>query len=116
MTPATVKAARILAITADVVQIVVFPFFVGGAASPWDDALDLLVAGAMIRLLGWHWAFLPTFFAELIPGLDLVPTWTAAVFFATRGKPRPSGASPAIEAEVLSGGRESPKGKSIVDS
>jgi hypothetical protein len=106
VTPATVRAARIFAITADVIQIVVFPFFVGGAASPWDDALDLLVAGAMIRLLGWHWAFLPTFFAELIPGLDLVPTWTAAVFFATRGKPRPKGASPAIEAEVLSGGRE----------
>ena len=106
MTPGIVKAARILAIAADVAQIVVFPLFVGGAASPWDDALDLLVAGAMIRLLGWHWAFLPTFFAELVPGLDLVPTWTAAVFFATRGKPSPSDASPAIEAEVLSGGRE----------
>jgi hypothetical protein len=106
VTPATVRAARILAITADVIQIVVFPFFVGGAVSPWDDALDLLVAGAMIRLLGWHWAFLPTFFAELIPGLDLVPTWTAAVFFATRGRPRPAGASPAIEAEVVSGGRD----------
>jgi hypothetical protein len=112
--PSSVKAARIIAIAADVAQIVVFPFFVGGAASPWDDALDLLVAAAMIRLVGWHWAFLPTFFAELIPGLDLVPTWTAAVFFVTRGKPRPSGASPAIEAEVLSGGRETQKGK--VDS
>jgi hypothetical protein len=114
VTPASVKAARILAIAADVAQIVVFPFFVGGAASPWDDALDLLVAAAMIRLVGWHWAFLPTFFAELVPGLDLVPTWTAAVFFTTRGRSRPSGAPPAIEAEVLSGGRETQKGK--VDS
>jgi hypothetical protein len=37
----------------------------------------------MTKLLGWHWAFLPTFAAELIPGLDLVPTWTAAVFYVT---------------------------------
>jgi hypothetical protein len=111
VTPASVRAARILAIAADAAQIAVFPFFVGGAASPWDDALDLLVAAAMVRLVGWHWAFLPTFFAELVPGLDLVPTWTAAVFFATRGKPRPSGASPTIEAEVLSGGRDMQKGK-----
>jgi hypothetical protein len=29
-------------------------------------------------------AFLPTFAAELVPGLDLFLTWTAAVFFATR--------------------------------
>ncbi|HKA37626.1 MAG TPA: hypothetical protein VKH43_12455 [Thermoanaerobaculia bacterium] len=35
-------------------------------------------------MIGWHWAFLPSFFVELVPGLDLVPTWTAAVFYATR--------------------------------
>jgi hypothetical protein len=102
VTTAKVKAARIVAIAADVTQIVVFPFFVGGAASPWDDALDLLVAGVMIRLVGWHWAFLPTFFAELVPGLDMVPTWTAAVFFATRAASRPSAPPEAIDVEVLS--------------
>ena len=109
MTPAKVKAARLLAIAADVAQIVVFPLFAGGALSPWDDGLDLLVAAVLIRLLGWHWAFLPTFFAELIPGLDLVPTWTAAVFFATRGVPyrrKPD----AIDAEVVSGGRAPSRG------
>src|SRR5438552_11971298 len=87
MTPANVRTARLLAIGADVAQIVVFPLFAGGALSPWDDGLDLLVAAVLTRLLGWHWAFLPTFFAELLPGFDLVPTWTAAVFFATRGMP-----------------------------
>jgi hypothetical protein len=102
--PGNVKAARLLAIAADVAQIVVFPLFAGGALSPWDDGLDLVVAAILTRLLGWHWAFLPTFFAELVPGLDLVPTWTAAVFFATRGEPfrrRPD----AIDTEVVSGGR-----------
>ena len=78
MSPANVRAARLLAMAADVAQIVVFPLFAGGALSPWDDGLDLVVAAVLTRLLGWHWAFLPTFFAELLPGFDLVPTWTAA--------------------------------------
>lgn len=104
MTPGNVRAARLLAIGADVAQIVVFPMFAGGVLSPWDDGLDLVVAAILTRLLGWHWAFLPTFFAELVPGLDLVPTWTAAVFFATRGVPyrrKPE----AIDVQVVSGGR-----------
>lgn len=97
-----------LAMAADLVQIAVFPLFAPGAASPWDDALDLAVAAAMTWLVGWHWSFLPTFAAELIPGLDLVPTWTAAVFFATRGRARtpPEEARGAIDAEVVSSTRQ----------
>ncbi len=34
---------------------------------------------AMVRLLGWHWEFLPSFLAKLVPGVDLVPFWTLAV-------------------------------------
>jgi hypothetical protein len=90
MTPARVKAARWIAVAADFLQIVVFPAFAPGAASPWDDALDAFVAVAMVSLVGWHWAFLPTFLAELVPGLDLVPTWTAAAFFVTRGQAKPA--------------------------
>lgn len=69
----------ILAIMADALQIVVFPLFAEGALSPADDVLDLAVAAVLVRLLGWHWEFLPTFFAELVPGADLVPFWTLAV-------------------------------------
>jgi hypothetical protein len=90
MTPARVKTARWIAVAADFLQIVVFPAFAPGAASPWDDALDAFVAVAMVSLVGWHWAFLPTFLAELVPGLDLVPTWTAAAFFVTRGQGKPA--------------------------
>jgi hypothetical protein len=104
--PGRIRAARILAVTADIVQIVVFPLFAPGLASPFNNALDLLVAVAMVWLIGWHWAFLPSFFVELVPGLDLVPTWTAAVFFVTRAKtPVPDPARKAhdvIEAEVVS--------------
>jgi hypothetical protein len=72
-------AAMLLAIIADSLQIVVFPLFVEGALSPADDALDFGIAAALVRLLGWHWEFLPSFVAELVPGADLVPFWTMAV-------------------------------------
>ncbi len=99
-----VRTARLIAMAADALQIGVIPLFAPGALSPVNDALDVAVAGAMTWLVGWHWSFLPSFVAELVPGLDLVPTWTAAVFFATRGAgavgraPRPE----AIDAEVIS--------------
>jgi hypothetical protein len=73
-----------IALAADALQIVAFPLFVEGGISPADSALDLIVAFVMIRLLGWHWAFLPSVAAKLIPGADLFPTWTAAVWFVTR--------------------------------
>ncbi len=78
------RLAWAVAIAADVLQIAAFPFFVEGGVSPADSLLDLIVAFVMIRLLGWHWAFLPTAAAKLIPGADLFPTWTTAVWFVTR--------------------------------
>src|SRR6202040_3155686 len=73
------QAAMALAILADALQIVVFPFLVEGALSPAEDILDFGVAAALVHLLGWHWEFLPSFFAKLVPGVDLVPFWTIAV-------------------------------------
>jgi hypothetical protein len=73
------KAAFALAILADLVQLIVFPLFIEGAASPTDDLLDLAMAGLMTLLLGWHWEFLPSFLGKLVPGVDFVPLWTLAV-------------------------------------
>ena len=73
------KTAMLAAIVADVLQLAVFPLFVEGALSPADDILDLGVAALMTHLLGWHWEFLPSFLAKLVPGVDLVPFWTIAV-------------------------------------
>jgi hypothetical protein len=73
------RAALILAIIADALQIVVFPLFVEGAESPVDDILDLGMGAVMTYLLGWHWEFLPSFVVKLVPGVDLVPLWTLAV-------------------------------------
>ena len=73
------QSAMILAVAADALQIFGFPLFAEGALSPADDFLDLAVAAVMVRLLGWHWEFLPAFAGELVPGVDLVPFWTLAV-------------------------------------
>ena len=83
------RLAWMVAILADALQIGAFPLFAEGAISPADTVLDILVAALLIRLLGWHWAFLPSLAAELLPGFDLFPTWTAAVFFVTRAQVKP---------------------------
>ena len=73
------RAAMIIAIIADALQIILLPLFVEGAVSPADDILDLGVGAALVYLLGWNWEFLPSFLAKLVPGVDLVPFWTLAV-------------------------------------
>src|SRR5689334_1288867 len=92
------RQAWFIAIVADAIQIVGLPLFAPGAVSPADTVLDLAVAALLYRILGWHWDLLPSFAAELVPGLDLFPTWTAAVFFMTRGAVRSN------EPEILAPG------------
>ncbi len=95
------RTALTIAILADAVQIVFLPMFVEGAFSPLDDLLDVVVAWMLIRLLGWHWAFLPSFAAKLVPGVDLIPTWTMAVLAATRDMPSKRAE---IEPPIIEGG------------
>jgi hypothetical protein len=73
------RTALMVALLADALQLIVFPLFVEGAMSPADDIVDLAVAFVLFRLLGWHWEFLPSVLAKLVPGVDLVPFWTIAV-------------------------------------
>ena len=73
------RVAFLLAILADALQLAVIPLFVEGAESPATDIVDVAMAAAMFFLLGWHWEFLPSFAAKLVPGVDLVPLWTLAV-------------------------------------
>jgi hypothetical protein len=73
------KAALLLAILADIVQMIIFPFVIEGAASPADDIVDVSMAGILSWLLGWHWEFLPSFAGKLVPFVEFVPLWTLAV-------------------------------------
>ncbi len=95
------RAAIVLAIVADAVQILIFPLFAEGAISPLDDILDLTVMVALIRLIGWHWELLPSFIAELVPGLDLVPFWILAVVNVYRKWKRVEDAVRVIDVEPM---------------
>ena len=96
------QTALVLAVGADALQLFVMPLFSGGALSPADDVLDFVVAAIMVRLLGWHWEFLPAFAAELLPGVDLVPCWTLAVANVYR-KWKASITEPAKDARIIEG-------------
>jgi hypothetical protein len=82
LTPRQVWIARALAVLVDLGQWVLLP----ASLTPLNDAIDVAAALALVALVGWHWAFLPTFLAELVPFVDLVPTWTLAVMIATRDR------------------------------
>jgi hypothetical protein len=79
-----VLIARALAAAADALQILLFPLFGEGFASPADWILDGLMALALTKLVGFHWSYLPSTALELVPGADLAPSWTAAAWLATR--------------------------------
>lgn len=83
LTRKRIWAARLIALMADGMQIVFLPFFGVGFLSPAMDVMDVGMMVVLTLLVGWHWSFLPTFLAELVPGVGLIPTWTAAAFLAT---------------------------------
>jgi hypothetical protein len=84
LTPRRVWIARVLALVADATQIALLPLFFSGATGVADAVVDVAVGAALVALVGWHVAFLPGFLVELIPVVDLAPTWTLAVLWATR--------------------------------
>ncbi|HET9251106.1 MAG TPA: hypothetical protein VFP58_03225 [Candidatus Eisenbacteria bacterium] len=81
------RLARVIALAVDALQIAILPLLFPG--SPWNHAIDVVTGGVMVWLLGWHIAFLPTFLTELVPFVDLFPTWTVAVLYVTRRKKSP---------------------------
>ncbi len=79
-----IRLAWALALAVDAIQI---PAALAGPAG-WflDVGLDLITMVSMWALLGFHWAFLPSFLTEWIPYLNMAPFWTLAVALATRGR------------------------------
>ncbi|UWZ85977.1 hypothetical protein [Occallatibacter riparius] len=96
-----IRIALGLAILADVLQMIGFPLFIEGAASPADDLVDLAMAGILTFLLGWHWEFLPSAAAKLIPGVDMVPLWTLAVGNVWRRSKKDAATEPTIPAPTI---------------
>ncbi len=87
---ARVRTARVIAVCADLLQLGLFPLLAEGFVSPLDDVLDFLVCIILTALVGWHFTFLPSFAVKMLPIVDVAPTWTIAVFLATRQKRVPA--------------------------
>ncbi len=92
LTPRRIWTARALAVLVDLVQFALLPV----ELTPLNNVIDVATGIALYVLLGWQWAFLPTFAVEMVPFVDLVPTWTLAVAIATRGRTAPA---PAVTVE-----------------
>ncbi len=70
----------LLALAVDGMQLWLTPLIaVGGLGIGLDVALDVFMMAILFWKRGFHWAYLPTFAAELIPGVGLIPLWTTAV-------------------------------------
>jgi hypothetical protein len=71
--------ALLVAGATDLLQLVFFPMVFEGAASPFEWVLDLVTAFVLTLILGFRWRTLLGIAVELVPGLDLFPTWMALV-------------------------------------
>jgi hypothetical protein len=89
-----IRAAWAIALVVDAIQI---PADLGGPMGWFLGAgLDVITMIVLWAMLGFHWAFLPSFLTEAVPYLNLAPFWTLAVALATLGRgeaqpPRPPG-------------------------
>jgi len=79
-----IRVAWAIALAVDAIQVA------ADAAGPvgWflGAGLDLITMIVLWAMLGFHWAFLPSFVTEAVPYLNLAPLWTLAVALATRGR------------------------------
>ena len=81
------RTAWVVAVLVDGLQMITWPAeMTGPMAWVLEVGLDLVTMSLMILLVGFHWAFLPSFVTKLLPFVDLAPTWTLALFIATRDR------------------------------
>jgi hypothetical protein len=71
--------ALFVAGVSDLTQVLFLPVFAEGAASPFEVALDSVTAVLIMLIVGFKWRLAVALAAELVPGVDLFPTWTAMV-------------------------------------
>jgi hypothetical protein len=98
LTRRRILLAFIVAAVADALQLALGPlgWFL------FDEIIDVIAMISIILLLGFHPLLLPTFVVELIPLVDMFPTWTGCVLAVVALKrkqepPRPPPASPASD-------------------
>jgi len=77
ISPGQKKAALVVAGLVDVLQVGVFPTAVIGYGI--SDMLDFVAAFLLMAICGFKWQFILAFFVELLPIVDIFPTWSAVV-------------------------------------
>jgi hypothetical protein len=68
--------------------------FIFGPVPLVDQAIDVVAFGLTMWAIGFHLLLLPTFAVEFIPGVDMLPTWTACVIAVIALRKREQNAVP----------------------
>ena len=90
LTQTRIVLALAVAATADGLQ-----FFLGPLGWVFvDQAIDVVAFALTVWAIGFHLLLLPTFAVEFIPGVDMLPTWTACVIAVIALRKREQNAPP----------------------
>lgn len=96
LTPGRIAAAMTIACVADVLQIALMPV----AWTFAQSAVDVVAMLLAMWVIGFHLLLLPTFIIEFIPGVDMLPTWTACMIAVIALRKRePSGSQTVIDVD-----------------
>lgn len=99
LTKQKIALAFAVAVIADAIQFPITAATATGVlavpAEGADFALDCVVMLITSALLGFHWLFLPSLVFKMIPGFDLLPTWTGCVAYVVWSR-RKNQAEPSI--------------------
>src|SRR5262245_42613925 len=92
LTRGRVAAAMTIAFVADVLQIALMPI----AWTFAQSAVDVVAMVLVMWIIGFHLLLLPTFLLEFVPGVDMLPTWTACVIAVIALRKREQSAQPPV--------------------
>lgn len=97
LTPSRIRSAYGIAVAADLLQLMLGPL--GWTFA--DEVIDVVVGVVMWRLLGFHPLLLPTFAIELLPIVDMLPTWTGCVALVVSRRKKQQAISPPTAGTVI---------------
>jgi hypothetical protein len=75
LTPRRIWLAFTIAVAADAIQLTLGP--VGWLFA--DELIDIATMALLSVVVGFHPLFIPTFVAEFVPMVDMLPTWTGCI-------------------------------------
>jgi len=92
LTRGRIAFALVVAMIADGLQLLMGPFgwFV------FDEIVDLISMLLICTAIGFHLLLLPTFIVELVPIVDMLPTWTGCVIAVIALRKRGQASAPTV--------------------